>query len=193
MHKGLSRCLGGLFVLALLTMAVPQRASAYVDPGTGSMLWQMAAAALIGSLFYLRRVAGWVRVLVGVRSSKSMGFLFASVFGLAVSPLTMQLFGGHPLPRFNDVFLVGIVLTAYLFTWESAAYLMVISIVVSAWILPPNGTLRVDGFADWYRLASFTMVSIFLISLITRMKTRRSQAPLEGHDHQEVRSMAAGD
>ena len=193
MYKGVSRCVGALLFLALLTMAIPQKASAYVDPGTGSMLWQMAAAALIGSLFYLRRVAGWVRVLIGLRSSKSMGFLFASVFGLAVSPLTLQLFGGHPLPRFNDVFLVGIVLTAYFFTWESAAYLMVISILVSAWILPPNGTLRIEGFAEWYRLASFTMVSVLLISLITRMKTHRSQEPLEVQDRGEVRGMAAGD
>jgi len=184
---------GALFVLALLTMAVPQRASAYVDPGTGSMMWQMAAAALIGSLFYLRRVAGWFRIVLGLRSSKPMGFLFATILGVAISAVTMQLFGGHPLPRFNDVFLVGIVLTAYLFTWESAAYLMVISILVSAWILPPNGTLRVDGFAEWYRLASFTVVSILLISLITRMKTRRSQEPIEERDHEQVRGMAAGD
>jgi K+-sensing histidine kinase KdpD len=174
-------------------MAVPQKASAYVDPGTGSMMWQMAAAALIGSLFYLRRVAGWVRIVLGLRSSQSMGFLFATSLGVAISAVTLQLFGGHPLPRFNDVFLVGIVVTAYLFTWESAAYLMVISILVSAWILPPNGTLRVDGFAEWYRLASFTVVSILLISLITRMKTRRSQEPIEERDHEPVRGMAAGD
>jgi hypothetical protein len=191
--KGVSRCVGTLFVLALFIMAVPQKASAYVDPGTGSMLWQMAAAALIGSLFYLRRVTGWLRIFLGPRSSKSMGFLFASVLGIAISLVTMQLFGARPLPRFNDIFLVGIVLTAYLFTWESAAYLMVISIFVSAWILPPTGTLRVEGFAEWYRLASFTLLSIFLISLITRMKTRRSQEPIDEQDRVPVRGMAAGD
>jgi Domain of unknown function (DUF4118) len=189
--KGVSRCVSALFVLALLTMAIPQKASAYVDPGTGAMLWQMAAAALIGSLFYLRRLTGWVRMFLGLRSSKSMGFFFASVLGIAISLVTRQLFGGHPLPRFNDVFLVGIVLTAYLFTWESAAYLTVISLVVSAWVLTPNGSLRIEGFAEWYRLASFTLVSIFLISLITRMKTR--QEPIEEQDRQAVRGMAVGD
>jgi hypothetical protein len=191
--KGLSRLGGAMLTLALLTMAVPQQASAYVDPGTGSMMWQMAAAAFIGSLFYVRRVAGWVRTYLGPRSSKSAGFLFASVFAVAICPVTMQLYGGEPLPGFNDIFLVGIVLTAYLFTWESAAYLLLVSILVSAWVLPPYGTLRIGGFAEWYRLASSSLVSIFLISLVTRLKTRRSQEPLEEQDPEEVRGMAAGD
>jgi hypothetical protein len=191
--KVVRRCVGGLFFLALLTMAVPQKASAYVDPGTGSMLWQMAAAALIGSLFYLRRVAGWVRIAFGLRSSKPMGFLFASVFGAAISPVAMQLFGGHPVLRFNDVFLVGIVVTAYLFTWESATFLLAISILVSAWVLPPSNSLRIEGLAEWFGLSSYTVVSIFLIFLITRMKTRRSVEPLEAVNQTEVRGMAAGD
>jgi hypothetical protein len=191
--KGVSRCVGALSLLVLLTMAVPLKASGYVDPGTGSVLWQMAVAVLIASLFYFRRVAGWVRISLALRSSKSMGFLFASVLGVAISLVTTQLFGGHPLPRFNDVFLVGIVLTAYLFTWEPAAYLLVISLFVSAWVLAPYGSPRVVGFAEWYRLASFTLVSIFVISAITRVKTRRNREPLQGRDQAEARSMAAGD
>jgi hypothetical protein len=61
MHKGFGRCAAALLSLALLTMAVPQKASAYVDPGAGAMLWQMAAATVIGSLFYARRIIGWIR------------------------------------------------------------------------------------------------------------------------------------
>jgi hypothetical protein len=61
MHKGLCRGAAALLSLALLTMAIPQKASAYVDPGMGSLLWQMAAATVIGSLFYVRRIAGWIR------------------------------------------------------------------------------------------------------------------------------------
>jgi hypothetical protein len=193
MRKGVKHCVGALFVLAMLTMAVPQKASAYVDPGTGSMLWQMAAAALIGSLFYVRRVADWVRILLGMRSSNAIGFLFASVLGAAISTVTMQLFGGHPLLRFDDLFLVGIVLTAYLFTWESAAYLLVISILVSAWVLPPSNSLRIEGFDEWYRLSSFTVVSTFLICVITRMKAQRSREPIEARNHEQLRSLAAGD
>jgi hypothetical protein len=50
-----------LLCLALLIMAVPQRAEAYVDPGSGSMLWQLAAAAVFGSLFRIKRIAAWFR------------------------------------------------------------------------------------------------------------------------------------
>ncbi len=69
-HKGLGRTAAALLSLTLLTMAVPQKASAYVDPGTGAMLWQMAAAAVIGSLFYVRRIFGWVRQRLGMRSER---------------------------------------------------------------------------------------------------------------------------
>jgi hypothetical protein len=69
---------------------------------------------------------------------------------------------------------VGIVLTAYLFTWESALYLTIVSLLVSAWILPPGGSFSVQQFADWYRLLSFAALSVFLICLISRMKARRT-------------------
>jgi len=35
-------------------------AHAYVDPGTGSMLWQVLFAAGVGTLFYVRKVFVWV-------------------------------------------------------------------------------------------------------------------------------------
>lgn len=61
MNKGLGRCAAALLSLALLTMAVPQKASAYVDPGAGSLIWQIAASGVIGSLFYVRRIVQWIR------------------------------------------------------------------------------------------------------------------------------------
>ena len=86
-----------------------------------------------------------------------------------------------PSPRFNDLFVVGIALTVYLYTWESAAYLLLIATTVSAWVLPPYGSLRVAGFNDRYRLVSFTCLSVFLICLLSRMKTRlesrRTESP----------------
>ena len=136
------------------------------------MLWQLAAAAVIGSLFYVRRIFAWVREHLGFHSTRITGFLFATLFGLISSPLTVALFNGHPLPRFNDLFLIGIVLTAYLFTWDAAAYLLVISLAVSAWVLPPTGSFLVHGFSEWYRLFSFAVVSVVTICLITRLKTR---------------------
>src|SRR4051794_5862018 len=97
-------------------MALPQMAHAYVDPGTGAMLWQVGAATAIGALFYVKRLATWLRNRLGFGSPLGMGFAFATLFALVTSPIALAVFKQHPLPRFNDVFLVGIVLTAYLFT-----------------------------------------------------------------------------
>lgn len=49
------------FVLLLLVLLfAPARAHAYIDPGTGSLLWQLLFAAGIGSLFYLRKAVAWL-------------------------------------------------------------------------------------------------------------------------------------
>jgi hypothetical protein len=173
-------------------MAIPIPASAYVDPGTGAMLWQMGAAAIIGSLFYVRRIVMWLRRHLGLRSARAMGFLFASCFALVTSPLMWQLFNKQPLPRFNDIFLVGIVLTSYLFTWEPAVFLLVISLLVSAWILPPDGSLAVSEAQDWYRLFSFATVSVFLICLVTRMKSRSAPGPVNDPESDSTMAGVAG-
>jgi hypothetical protein len=56
--------------VVLLLLALPRPAHAYVDPGSGAMLWQLAAAAVVGSMFYVRRFVGWIRKAVGLRSSQ---------------------------------------------------------------------------------------------------------------------------
>ena len=162
-----------LFSLLFLLMAAPRTASAYVDPGTGSMLWQMSAAAVLGSLFYVKRIVVWVKDHLGAKSPMVVGFLFATVFALISTPLTLIVFQGHALPRFNDVFLIGIVLTAYLFRWEPSIYLLGISLLVSAWVLPPYGSFRVAGFVEWYRIFSFAVVSVFLVYVVSRGKARK--------------------
>src|SRR6266404_3411217 len=37
---------------------------AYVDPGSGQLIWQMAAAACVGGLFYIKRVRDFLGRLV---------------------------------------------------------------------------------------------------------------------------------
>ena len=49
------------FSLALVMMAVPQILAAYVDPGSGAVVWQLAAAAVFGSLFRIKRIAAFFR------------------------------------------------------------------------------------------------------------------------------------
>jgi hypothetical protein len=47
--------------LILFVMTVPQRAQAYVDPGSGAMIWQMLAAAVVGCGFYIHKIVRKVR------------------------------------------------------------------------------------------------------------------------------------
>jgi K+-sensing histidine kinase KdpD len=106
-------------------------------------------------------------------SPLASGFAFATVFALVATPLTIFVFANNSMPRFNDLFLIGIVLTAYLFRWEPSIYLLVVSLLVSAWVLPPYGSFKVVGFTEWYRLISFALVSLFLIFVVSRSKTRK--------------------
>ncbi len=55
----------------LLLLATPHMAFAYVDPGSGAMIWQVAAGLAVGSLFYIRRVVLKVKELV-YRSKKQV-------------------------------------------------------------------------------------------------------------------------
>lgn len=45
--------------LALILLALETPLAAYSDPGSGVLLWQMLAAGVVGSLFYLRKLTGW--------------------------------------------------------------------------------------------------------------------------------------
>lgn len=48
-------------VLLLLTAIVPTAAFAYVDPGSGHLLFQLMFAFVAGILFYLRSIIDWFR------------------------------------------------------------------------------------------------------------------------------------
>ena len=61
--------LGTIVAVAGLILAVPRQAQAYVDPGSGAMIWQIAAATIIGSLFYVRRAVVWVKAHLGVSTA----------------------------------------------------------------------------------------------------------------------------
>lgn len=52
----------GPVVLALLLLiVVPRDAQAYIDPGTGSLVWQLVLSTVLGGVFYARRTIGIVR------------------------------------------------------------------------------------------------------------------------------------
>lgn len=50
----------GLLFLLLAAVEVPARA--YVDPGTGTMFFQVLAAAFLGAVFHVRKAIRWFRV-----------------------------------------------------------------------------------------------------------------------------------
>jgi K+-sensing histidine kinase KdpD len=154
------------------------------------MVWHVLGASALVAIMKWRRVADLLRDNAGIRTARGMGFVFATIYALLAVPFALSLVDGQPMPRFNDIFLIGIALTAYIFTWDSAAYLLVISILASAWVLPPHGTLWINGAAEWYRLISFTAVSVFILMLLTRMKSRQAAATDQSN---RLPAVASGD
>jgi hypothetical protein len=45
--------------LLLAALLLPASASAYTDPGSGALLWQMIVAGFVGMMFYGRRILKW--------------------------------------------------------------------------------------------------------------------------------------
>lgn len=63
--------IGLLLVLATLLGPHPAPALAYIDPGVGAMLMQLAVGAFFGLLFYLRSVRQYVARLFGRAKDRS--------------------------------------------------------------------------------------------------------------------------
>lgn len=180
---------GGVCQLFGLILLLPESARA-ASGDSVSLPWQLALLALLFIVFYLRRILQWAGGSAALQTPRVRGFVFAFAFAFLVSPVLCGLIETRSPPRFNDIFLVGIVLTSYLFTWEGGAFLLVLSTLVSAWVLPPYGSLSIAHGEDWYRLLSFVALSVFLIALVHRLKTRPGERML---DSPMARGMAAAD
>jgi hypothetical protein len=63
---GPSRYAGSAVLAVLLLLLFPVYAWAYVDPGTGSYIFQLAVAGFLAAAFTLRRM--WHGVVSGIRS-----------------------------------------------------------------------------------------------------------------------------
>ena len=50
-------------IVAYLCLLFPVNAHAYSDPGSGLMLWQLAASFFVGLLFYIKRILSVVNRL----------------------------------------------------------------------------------------------------------------------------------
>ena len=60
-----------LVVLALLYLIFPQKAYAYLDPGTGSYILQLIIAVLFGGLFAVRLY--WSKIKIFFKNLSSRG------------------------------------------------------------------------------------------------------------------------
>jgi hypothetical protein len=56
---------------------------AYVDPGTGALIWQSIVAAFVGSIFYLKKTRKWLGSLwlkISGRGTKLGGSVDSAAF-----------------------------------------------------------------------------------------------------------------
>jgi uncharacterized membrane protein YdcZ (DUF606 family) len=51
----------GCLLLVFLLAAAERELKAYADPGTGSLIWQVLVAGVIGVMYYIRKAAAYLR------------------------------------------------------------------------------------------------------------------------------------
>ena len=50
-----------LFLFCLvMSLLLPGTAQAYIDPGSGALVWQMLLAAFFGLCFYVGKIRNWI-------------------------------------------------------------------------------------------------------------------------------------
>jgi hypothetical protein len=61
MSRHLKRMAAALPLLAIVMIATERPAMAYVDPGTGAIIWQSILALVAGVAFSFRRINFWFK------------------------------------------------------------------------------------------------------------------------------------
>jgi K+-sensing histidine kinase KdpD len=158
---------------ALLACAIPF--SFWILPPAGSLavgdpadVYRVCSfAAVAVSLIW---GIGRLKVEAHRRRASNRAFAFATIYAVLATLTVLVAFNSKPIPRFNDIFLVGIAVVAYLFNEISAAYLLGIALVVTAWVLPPANSLAIARLEDDYRILSFCAVAGILIAIMKRLK-----------------------
>jgi hypothetical protein len=57
--EGQNRRTSVIFGLLYLMLVVPSPAMAYVDPGSGALMWQIMLASVAGLTFKMRTILNW--------------------------------------------------------------------------------------------------------------------------------------
>ena len=99
------------------------------------------------------------------------GISFAAFYGTAATFLLLLFVGRESIPRFLDAFLIGTVITAYFFSWFPALLLYVASLLIATYFfIPPFASWGIKYHEDTYRLLSYSIVSLGMISTIYRLQ-----------------------
>jgi hypothetical protein len=61
MNRHLIRTAEALILIAVCMIATERPALAYVDPGTGAIIWQSVLAFIAGAAFSFRRINSWFK------------------------------------------------------------------------------------------------------------------------------------
>jgi K+-sensing histidine kinase KdpD len=133
-------------------------------------IWKAALGIILASLFYWNRCIAWIGAQKGLRLANPRGYIFATAYACLAILVIHITFTTTPMPGFDNIFLVGIAITAYFFTITPAAYLLLLSVAAAAWILPPTGSFAIASPADWYMVLSFAAAACLLILLTARLK-----------------------
>ena len=103
--------------------------------------------------------AGWPRVS-----------LFAAyAWVVAVTLILRLLFADNPLPRFADLYLPAVALTAWWHSWRAAALLVLCCTLLSAYLLAPISS------DDVFRMAAFVLSSTVIVGIIQAIKLKTAK------------------
>jgi K+-sensing histidine kinase KdpD len=149
------------------------------------------ADAAVAGVFVLLRLAAWFDQQVAKNLSRWAGYVFATGYALIATYAVLGWLSATPVPRFADIFLIGIVLTTYLYGWQPAVWLFLYSVGVTLWVLPPYGSLLISRMEDLYRVNSYSISCLFVIFVIQRVRAAH-HGVTSGARHESARTHGNG-
>jgi hypothetical protein len=99
-------------------------------------------------------------------------YIVSVAYVLAVTGTVAVAFSSPP-PRFMDAYLAGIALTHRRWTIGPALLMYVLSLICASYILPPRGSVVVSEGYNLYRIVSYSITTLIVMTAIESLKSRR--------------------
>ncbi len=106
-----------------------------------------------------------------MNTERHRAFLLATAYCIAVSAYGGLLFDSLP-PRFMDLYLIGIAGFAVRYSSSVALWIWMLSIPMTAFLMPPRGSLAISEGFETYRLVSYSLTGLFFLAAIEAAKKR---------------------